>query len=83
MVLYWPPILSRHVWLEGGVFFQKQSRQCYPRLYDTKIVNENGEKIVNGCNVTDIDNSELSINGIPLYHPTTYRAGSSLSHQHV
>lgn len=66
-----------------GYFFQNNPDKCYPRLYDTKIVNENGEKIVNGCNVSDIDNREVNINGIPLYHPTTYRAGSSLSHHNM
>ena len=53
---------------------------CFPRLYDTFIVDENNNKILDGCSMADISNKKLYIGGVELYHPPNYVAGSSLSH---
>ncbi len=53
---------------------------CFPRMYDTFIVDEDGKSILNGCNMVDISNKKLYIGDVELYHPDEFRPGSSLSH---
>ena len=56
---------------------------CYPRLYDTKITFSDNTSILNrSCNLrTDkFPGYGLYIDGVELYHPYTYRPGSSISH---
>lgn len=61
---------------------------CYPRLYDTMIQFSDKTSILsvnnksNNCNLRTekFPGYELYIDGIQLYHPYTYRPGSSISH---
>ena len=58
---------------------------CYPRLYDTKIHFSDNTSILSvdkSCSLrTDkFPGYGLYIDGIELYHPYVYRAGSSISH---
>lgn len=74
-------ILASSVRLEdgwtAGYSFQGN---CYPRLYDTKIVDANNQSVVNGCEVADIDGKALFIEGVRVYHPLEFQLGSSFSH---
>ena len=53
---------------------------CFPRMYDTFIVDQDGNNILNRCQIVDISNKKLYIGDVELYHPDTFRPGSSLSH---
>ena len=58
---------------------------CYPRLYDTKIQFSDNSSILNvnkSCNLRTerFPGYALYIDGIELYHPYSYRSGSSISH---
>lgn len=55
---------------------------CYPRLYDTKIQDSDGNSIVGltGCIVGDLTGKDLYMNGVPLYNPLNFNSGSSISH---
>lgn len=57
-----------------------QSGLCFPRLYDTLITDENGDKVVNRCEIQDISNKKLFLGDIELYHPQNFNGGSSISH---
>lgn len=61
----------------AGVF---TSGFCFPRLFDTFIVDQNGEHVINGCDVVDISDKKLFIGNVELYHPNEFKDGSSLSH---
>lgn len=64
-------------WIAGYSF----NNVCYPRMYDTKIKDENNNSILSGgCNLSDVVGKELFINGVRLYHPYYYQQGSSISH---
>ena len=78
------------IWTVGYTFGGK----CYPRFYDTKIKYSDGTSIFRtlpnqilpdyeNC-ILRIDRSvkraELFIGDVELYHPYSYRAGSSISH---
>ena len=61
-----------------GHFF---SGTCYPRFYDTKIMNEQNESVVDGCTVAqDLIGKDIYLNGVKLYNPIPYAPGSSISH---
>lgn len=53
---------------------------CFPRLFDTKIKDVNGNYIVDGCSISDISNKKLYVGGVELYNPSTFNSGSSISH---
>lgn len=58
---------------------------CYPRLYDTMIRFSDNTSILGGNNSCNLRTERfpgygLYIDGIQLYHPYYYRAGSSISH---
>lgn len=53
---------------------------CFPRLFDTKIKDENNNLVVSGCNIGDITDKTLFVNGVQIYNPTVFNSGSSLSH---
>ena len=78
------------VWTIGYTFGGK----CFPRLYDTKIKYDDGSSIFQTlpnntipeyqeC-LLRVDRSvvgaDLYIGGVQLYHPYSYRSGSSISH---
>lgn len=55
--------------------------KCYPTKYDTMIEDSYGNKVVDGCTVTgSLFGKNIYINGVRLYNPSSYMAGSSLSH---
>ena len=54
---------------------------CHPRLYDTKIKDQNGNNVVQGCNVVkNPQGTSLYVGGVQLYNPYSFRQGSSFSH---
>jgi hypothetical protein len=60
-----------------GHFF---SGLCFPRLFDSKITDSNGEHVIDGCSVGDMTDKELYVGGVKLYNPSVFNAGSSISH---
>ena len=66
-----------------GYNFQNDPSLCYPYLYDTMIRDEYNNSIITGCNITDISNKKLFINDVPLYNPSSYKEGSSISHHDI
>lgn len=58
---------------------------CYPFLMDTQMRTTSGEQVVSGCtiqsNVSITD--DIFVNGVEIYNPTTYDAGSSYHHAAV
>lgn len=69
-------ITKNGVWRVGYNF----EGNCYPTRYDTLIEDQYGNKMVNGCQIQPLDGKRLYINGVRLFHPSTYSQGSSLSH---
>ena len=77
-------------WIVGYTF----GGTCYPRLYDTKIKYDDGSSILQplpNVTVTSMDNcllrvnrsvvgADLYIGDVELYHPYSFRSGSSISH---
>lgn len=79
--------LLHGIGLSSSISFQNswqvgdyQSSFCFPRLFDTTIKDSNGNYVVSGCNIGDITNKNLYVGGVPLYNPSTFNPGSSLSH---
>lgn len=77
-------------WIVGYTF----GGTCYPRLYDTKITYDDGTSILQplpNTTLTSMDNcllrvdrsvvgADLYIGDVELYHPYSFRSGSSISH---
>lgn len=57
-----------------------QSTFCFPRLFDTKIKDQNNNFVVSGCTIGDITSKNLYVNDVQIYNPTKFNSGSSLSH---
>ena len=53
---------------------------CYPLQFDTRIETVEGQKLVQGCNLTTSSVGDLFLNGVQLYNPETFVPGSSFSH---
>jgi len=54
---------------------------CYPRIYDSVIEDEDGNRILDGCTLQrDISMINLYINGVQLFNPYFFMPGSSISH---
>jgi hypothetical protein len=54
---------------------------CFPRYFDTLIVDNNGNKVVTGCTINqDITGKNVYINGVKIFNPSYYMQGSSMSH---
>ena len=47
------------------------------------IRDEYNNSIITGCNIIDISNKKLFINDVPLYNPSSYKQGSSVSHHDI
>ena len=54
--------------------------QCYPRIYDSMIEDADGNKVVDGCTVGNIEGKKLYLNNVQLFNPVTFSTGSSISH---
>lgn len=68
---------SGSTWSVGHEF----SGMCFPRYYDTLIEDREGNTVVDGCTFKkNLDGENIYINGVKLFNPTTYYAGSSISH---
>ena len=52
---------------------------CYPTHFDTLLEGVNGP-VTSGCNYTGVPGEPLFVNGVELYHPSSFVKGSSLSH---
>ena len=74
-------------WTVGYTFGGK----CYPRLYDTKIKYSDGSSIFQNISNVSVSNcllradkgvrgADLYIGDVELYHPYSFRSGSSISH---
>jgi hypothetical protein len=74
-------------WTVGYTFGGK----CYPRLYDTKIKYSDGSSIFQNLSNVSVSNcllradkgvrgADLYIGDVELYHPYSFRSGSSISH---
>lgn len=61
----------------AGYFFDGM---CYPSLYDTKIEDAYGRKIVDRCHVRNILGKKIYLNNVELFNPVTFSEGSSISH---
>ena len=57
-----------------------QASFCFPRLFDTKIKDQNNNLIVSGCSIGDITSKKLYISDVQIYNPSVFDSGSSLSH---
>ena len=82
--------LGFNEWVVGYTF----GGTCYPRLYDTKIKYDDGTSILQplpNITLTPMDNcllrvdrsvvgADLYIGDVELYHPYSFRSGSSISH---
>lgn len=70
--------VTSNIWSLGHSFLGI----CYPRKYDTKIRDSNGNSIIGltGCVVGDLTGKDLYMNGVPLYNPINFNQGSSISH---
>lgn len=70
--------VTSNIWSLGHTFLGI----CYPRRYDTKITDSDGNSIIGltGCVVGDLTGKELYINDVPLYNPLVFNQGSSISH---
>jgi hypothetical protein len=67
---------SGSTWSMGHV----HNGQCYPRHYDTMIVDANGNNVVDGCTLSDIQGKNIYIDGVKLFNPSIFNPGSSISH---
>ena len=56
------------------------ANRCFPRYYDTKITDSNGDYIVSECNIGEITGKDIFLGDVKLYNPPIYKAGSSISH---
>ena len=65
-----------NVWTVGYTF----NGVCYPRLYDTLIMDKDNNTVVNGCQLDDVVGKDLFIGNVELFHPYSFWPGSSISH---
>lgn len=54
---------------------------CFPRFFDTLIVDADNKPVVSGCTLNqDITGRNVYLDGVKLFNPIYYMQGSSLSH---